>query len=180
MGRMIQPGGARLHYLRSNCFPAAECGIMREGKGESIQKEVLEFTMQSLRTSTFLRRVLFADAATCVATGLLLTLGPGLFEQFTGLPAALLRYAGLSLLPFAALLVYLATRESVSPMAVWTVVLLNALWTLDSFLLLLTGWVVPTEPGYAFVVAQALAVAVFAGLEYFGLRRAATAAAVAA
>ena len=136
--------------------------------------------MQSLRTSTFLRRVLFADAGTCVATGLLLALGPAPLEQFTGLPAVLLRYAGLSLLPFAALLVYLATRESVSPMAIWTVILLNALWTVDSFLLLLTGWVSPTELGYAFVAAQALAVAVFAGLEYFGLRRAAPAMAVAA
>ena len=132
--------------------------------------------MQSLRTSTFLRRVLFADAATCVATGLLLMLGSGVLEQFLGLPAGLLRYAGVSLLPFAALLVYLAARENLSPPVVWAVIVLNALWTADSFLLLLTGWVAPTELGYAFVVAQALGVAVFAGLEYFGLRRATTAA----
>lgn len=58
--------------------------------------------MQSLRTSTFLRRVLFADAATCVATGLLLMLGSSLLEPLLGLPTGLLRYAGLSLLPFAA------------------------------------------------------------------------------
>jgi hypothetical protein len=131
--------------------------------------------MQALRISTFLRRVLFADAATCIATGLLLTLGSGLLEQFTGLPAGLLRYAGLSLFPFAALLVYLAARENLSPPVVWAVIVLNALWTAESFLLLLTGWVAPTELGYAFVVAQALGVAVFAGLEYFGLRKAATA-----
>jgi len=136
--------------------------------------------MQSLRTSTFLRRVLLADAATCVATGLLLTLGPGPLEQFTGLPAGLLRYAGVSLLPFAALLVYLAARETLSPAAVWAVVVLNALWTVDSFLLLLTGWVAPSESGYAFVIAQALGVAVFAGLEFFGLRKATSAAVVAA
>jgi hypothetical protein len=135
---------------------------------------------QSLRTSTFLRRVLFADAATCLATGLLLTLGSGALEQFLGLPAGLMRYAGLSLLPFAALLVYLATRERLSPPAVWAVIILNALWTADSFLLLLTGWVAPTELGYAFVVGQALGVAAFAGLEYLGLRKATTTAAVVA
>ncbi len=134
--------------------------------------------MRSLRTSTFLRRVLFADAATCVATGLLLMLGSGALEQFLGLPVGLLRYAGLSLLPFAALLVYLATRENLSPPVVWAVIVLNALWTADSFLLLLTGWVTPTEMGYVFVVVQALGVGVFAGLEYFGLRKAATAAVV--
>jgi hypothetical protein len=136
--------------------------------------------MQSFRTSTFLRRVLFADAATCVATGLLMMLGSGVLEQFLGLPAGLSRYAGLSLLPFAALLVYLAVRENLSPGAVWAVIVLNALWTVDSVLLLLTGWVSPTELGYAFVVAQALGVAVLAGLEYVGLRKAAPAAVVAA
>ena|SRR5829696_861388 len=135
--------------------------------------------MQLLRTSTFLRRVLFADAATCVATGLLLMLGSSLFDQYLGLPAALSRYAGVSLLPFAALLVYLATHEKLSPPALWAVVLLNVLWTADSFLLLLTGWVAPNELGYAFVIAQALGVATFAGLEYIGLRRAAMASVVA-
>lgn len=133
--------------------------------------------MQSLRTSTFLRRVLFADAATCVATGLLFILGPGVLEGLLGLPTGLLRYAGLSLLPFAALLVYLATRESLSPQVLWTVIALNVLWTVDSFLLLLTGWVSPTEVGYAFVVAQAVGVAGFAALEYFGLKKSAATAA---
>jgi hypothetical protein len=129
---------------------------------------------QTLRTSTFLRRVLLADAATCLASGLLLTLGSGVLEQFLGLPAGPMRYAGLSLLPFAALLAYLATREHLSPPAVWAVIVLNALWAADSFLLLLTGWVAPTELGYAFVVIQALGVALFAVLEYFGLKKAGT------
>lgn len=132
--------------------------------------------MQFFQTSTFLRRVLYADAATCVASGLLMTLGSGLFGQFSGLPTGLLRSAGVSLFPFAALLVYLATRDHLSPPVVWAVIVLNALWTVDSLLLLLTGWVAPTEVGYAFVIAQALGVAMFAGLEYLGLRKAATAA----
>ena len=130
--------------------------------------------MQSLRTSTFLRRVLLADAATCIATGLLMLVGPGVLEQFTGLPAGLLRYAGISLLPFAAFLVYLATRENLLQPMVWTAIVLNLLWTVDSFLLLMTGWVAPTELGYAFVIAQALGVAALAGLEYVGLRKSAT------
>lgn len=123
------------------------------------------------RNSTFLRAVLFADAATCVATGLLMTFGSVVLQQYLGLPVEVLRYAGISLLPFAAFLVYLATRENLSPTVVWTVIIVNALWTADSFLLLLIGWVAPTELGYAFVVAQALGVAVFAALEYLGLRK---------
>jgi hypothetical protein len=53
------------------------------------------------------------------------------------------------------------------------VILLNVLWTIDSFLLLLTNWVTPTELGYLAVAAQALGVAFIAGLEYAGLRKAA-------
>ena len=34
-----------------------------------------------------------------------------------------------------------------------------------------TGWVTPTQLGYALVVAQALSVAMLAGLEYVGLRK---------
>jgi hypothetical protein len=131
--------------------------------------------MQILRTSTFLRWTLLADAATCVATGLLMTLGSGQLEQFLGLPAGLLRYAGVSLLPFAAFLVYLAKRENLSTQGVWTAIVLNTIWTAASLLLLMTGRVAPTELGYTFVIAQALGVAVFAGLEYFGLRKSATA-----
>ncbi|MBA3357245.1 MAG: hypothetical protein H0U18_15155 [Pyrinomonadaceae bacterium] len=126
--------------------------------------------------STLLRGVLFVDAATCVGTGLLMTFGSVVLDQYLGLPTELLRYAGISLLPFAAFLVYLATRETLSPSVVWAVIIANALWTADSFLLLLTGWVAPTELGYAFVVAQALGVAVLAGLEYLGLRKSVTAA----
>src|SRR5215470_2290436 len=131
--------------------------------------------MQLLRTSTLLRWVLFADATTCIATGLLMTLGSGLLEQYLGLPAGLSRYAGASLFPFAAFLVYLAKRENLSPPAVWTAIVLNALWTAASFLILLTGLVDPTELGYTFVIVQALGVAGFAGLEYLGLRKSAMA-----
>jgi hypothetical protein len=126
-------------------------------------------------TSKFLRWVLVADAATCVATGLLMMFGSSLLAQFSGLPSGLLRYAGISLLPFAAFVVYLASRESLSPTGVWTVIVLNALWTADSFLLFATGWVTPTQLGYALVSGQALGVGVFAGLEYVGLKKSAAA-----
>lgn len=126
--------------------------------------------MRIFHTSTFLRRVLLTDAATCIASGMLMIFGSTLLSQFLGLPTELSRYAGLSLLPFAAFLVYLARRENLSPTLVWAVIVLNALWTIDSILLLLGGWVEPTGLGYAFVIFQAFGVALFAGLEYFGLR----------
>jgi len=101
--------------------------------------------MQLFPVSSFLRWVLLADAATCIATGLLMTFGAELLEQFLGLPPELLRYAGIGLLPFAAFIVYLATRENLSTPTIWAVIVLNALWTADSFLLLLSGWIEPTR-----------------------------------
>lgn len=125
-----------------------------------------------IRVSRFLRRVLFADAATCLACGLLLSIGGGFLQNLLGLPAPLMFYAGLSLFPFAAFLVYAATRKSISKTAVWAIIGLNLLWTIDSFLLLVSGYAAPTAFGYVFVILQALGVLVFADLEFIALRKA--------
>ena len=120
----------------------------------------------------FLRRVLLLDAATCLGAGLLMLLGAGLLAGLLGLPETLLRFAGLGLLPFAGLLLYLATRPDIPRGGVWLVVALNLVWVLDSILLLLAGGYAVTTLGYAFVLVQAAAVAVLAELEVIGLRRA--------
>ncbi len=122
--------------------------------------------------STFLRRVLIADAAASAATGLLMLVGAVPLEQWLALPAGLLRAAGASLLPFAAIVAWLALRDTISRAGVWAVIALNAIWVVDSVALLFTDWVQPAMLGYAFVLAQAGAVAVLAELEYLGLRRA--------
>lgn len=124
-----------------------------------------------IRVSKFLRYVLFADAATCAGCGLLLTAGGALLQNLTGLPVSLMFYAGLSLFPFAAFLVYAATRKSISKTAVWAIIGINLLWTIDSFLLLVSGYVEPTAFGYAFVILQALGVLMFAELEFIGMRK---------
>lgn len=125
-----------------------------------------------IRVSKFLRFVLFADAATCAACGLLLLIGGGFLENLLGLPFPLMFYAGLSLFPFAAFLLYLATRKSISKTLVWLIIGLNLLWTIDSFLLLISGYVAPTTFGYIFVIFQAIGVLIFADLEFIGLRKA--------
>ena len=125
--------------------------------------------MSLFRMSSFLRRVLLADALMSGAAGLLMLLGAGLLTQTLDLPATLLRTAGLILLPYAAFVVYVANRSQ--RVLVWAVILINALWAIDSVVLLLSGWVAPNALGYAFVLVQAVAVAVFAELEYVGLRR---------
>jgi len=123
------------------------------------------------RMPRFLRLVLFADAVTSGATGMLMILSAGFLEQLLGVPAALLRYSGFGLLPFAAVVSLVAARTDPSRGAVWAILVLNALWAADSILILLTGWIEPTGLGYAFIIGQALVVAAFAELQYVGLRK---------
>lgn len=56
-------------------------------------------------------------------------------------------------------------------LAVWAVIAINAVWAIDSIALLFTGWVSPNLLGQAFVVVQAVSVAVIAELQYLGLKR---------
>ena len=129
--------------------------------------------MTNLQLTPFLRKILFADAGTSLACGLLLGLGAGNLAPLLGLPVGLLRAAGLSLLPFAALVAYLATRDTPPRLAIWAVIICNALWVADSLLLLVGDWAQPSLLGYGFVTAQALVVAAFAEAQYIALRRAA-------
>jgi hypothetical protein len=62
-------------------------------------------------SNTFLRRILFVDAGISGVTGVLMLAAARPLAQWLGLPELLLRYAGFSLLPFAALVLYLATRD---------------------------------------------------------------------
>jgi len=114
-----------------------------------------------------LRPLLLIDAATCAAMGLALDIGAAPLSALTGLPAALLFYAGLSLLPIAGFMALIAWRPH--PGAVRLVVLGNFAWVAASLLLLasdpITGWIAPNMLGVAFVGVQAFAVAALALLE---------------
>jgi hypothetical protein len=123
------------------------------------------------QSSVFLRRALILDAVASGVTALLMIAGGGLVEDLLGLPAALLRWAGLVLVPYVAFVIYAGTREAISRSAVWVIIVANVLWAAASALLLASGWVSPTALGYAFVVAQAVVVALLGELQYIGLRR---------
>jgi hypothetical protein len=129
--------------------------------------------MPTIVPSPLLRQALLADAATSAACGLLMALAAGPLSGILGLPEMLLRLAGIVLLPYAGFIAWLGLRDEVHRAVAWAVVLGNAIWALDSFLLLASGWVEPTRAGYAFVIAQSLAVLMYAEFQYVGLRRSA-------
>jgi len=129
--------------------------------------------MSNVHPNKFLRNVLALDAAASGATGLLLVAGAGVLEDILGLPVALMREAGLILIPYVAYVAWVGSREQIARSAVWAIIAANALWALASVGLLVSGLVTPTAFGYAFVIAQAAAVALLGELQYAGLNRAA-------
>jgi hypothetical protein len=122
--------------------------------------------------STFLRRIIGLDAAACAASGALMAFAAQPLAGLTGLQPALTQPTGVFLLAWAAFLAVLATRPAMPRALVWLVIAVNAVWVVESALFLVLGWVEPTALGYGFVIAQAVAVAVIAELQFMALRRA--------
>ena len=127
--------------------------------------------MSTNQSTTFLRNVLLLDAAASGATAALLIAGAGLLDGLLGLPVALMREAGLILVPYVAFVAWVGTRETIARGAVCAIIAANALWTVASISLLVSGLVAPTVLGYAFVLAQAAVVALLGELQYAGLKR---------
>jgi hypothetical protein len=126
--------------------------------------------MSNNQHSPFLRNALLIDAVASGGTGLLMIAGASLLEGLLGLPAALLRGAGLVLVPYVAFVVWAGTREPIPGAAVWTIIAANAAWAIASAFLLM-GSLTPTLLGYVFVIGQALVVALLGELQYVGLKR---------
>ena len=124
-----------------------------------------------INPSHLLRLAVQIDAAVSGAMALLLTFGAVMLAPTLGLPEPLLLESGLFLIAYAALVGWLGTRAAMPRVLVLTIVVGNALWTLGSIALLFSGAGTPTLLGKAFVTLQAIAVGVFAELQYTGLRR---------
>lgn len=124
-----------------------------------------------IASSPFLRRALAADAITSGAMGVLLAAAGGVLEGLLGIPAAFSHPVGLFLVAYAAFIAWMAVKPSLPGRLVWAVIVVNGLWVIESIVALAAGFLQPTALGYAFVIAQALAVAAFAELQVMGLRR---------
>lgn len=126
-----------------------------------------------MTTKPTLNTVFGIDALTCLAAGLLMSLGAVPLAGLTGLPIELLRWAGIALFPVAALFGTMARMRPVPQALLWLAVLGNAAWVVASLAVL--ALFPATGLGYAFVLTQATAVAVLAMLEARGLGAARTA-----
>ncbi len=124
-----------------------------------------------MRMTTFLKRVLFLDAVSCLGMGAGLIAGSSALAGPLGLPATLLSGAGFALVPIGLFMAFVATRDAPPAILVWLIILGNAGWVAQSLALIGMAPAI-SAPGIACVVAQAAFVSLVACLEYTGLRRA--------
>lgn len=118
------------------------------------------------------RHAVLADAAASGAMAALFLAGSGIVAQLTGLPAGFLFWVGVAFLPWVVALVLIGRAEPPAAGAVEAVIAGNALWVVASIAVVVFGVFDINALGVAFVVAQAVAVAILAELQFLGLRRA--------
>ncbi|MBN9408528.1 MAG: hypothetical protein J0H69_05180 [Burkholderiales bacterium] len=126
-----------------------------------------------------LRAVLWADAASGLALAALQWTLAEPLSTWLGLPVALLEGSALVLLAYVALASWLALRQG-QPRGMLTLLVIdNWVWVAGCLLLAFGPWAQPTALGMAWLLAQAVAVAVLAELQWMiglrGARRAASA-----
>ena len=87
--------------------------------------------MSIVTSPKFLRYVLLADSASCVATGAAQVLLPATLADISRLPAALLMGTGVFLLAYAAVVAFIGTRPTIPRGFVWLFVAGNFGWAAD-------------------------------------------------
>jgi hypothetical protein len=122
--------------------------------------------------ATLLRLALKLDAGVTALNGIAYLAGFALLDGALGVPPALLLGVGAFLVVFAAFVGRLAISETPNRAAVIGVIAANALWAIDSVLLLAADGFTPTLAGQIVIAVQAAGVAGLAALQYEGLRRA--------
>ena len=132
--------------------------------------------MTRVNVSPLLRFALRLDAIASLSVGALSVALARPLDGVVGAPPAWVLGAGLFMLGYGAVVGWLGTRPALPRWAVWTIVIGNALWALDSAVLAFSGWIAPGTLGLVLILAQAAVVALFAELQYLGLRRSAVAA----
>ena len=118
----------------------------------------------------FLPRVMWLDAASCLATGAVQCGATAPLSALTGLPPALLGSTGLFLLIYAAAAAWMASRAAPPRGLIGLVVAGNVGWAITCVGLLFGGRVQPTVAGEAWVGLQVMVVLALAAAQWAGLR----------
>lgn len=130
-------------------------------------------TQTDARPVTFLRNVLYANAIFSTLCAALFLLDSGPIAIFLGWPLVWpIVIIGVGLLPFALLVYKTARNLPQGKRLVWLIFEMDLLWVVASIVVLLMQWPTSTTTGGRWAIGiVAEIVALFAILEYIGLRR---------
>ena len=133
----------------------------------AVQSTVQQATQRSLAA-----RVLQANAVFSAVSGLAMVLGSQALAAFMGITAPLVLVAvGVLLMIYAADLWYISTRETLDHRWLMLAIGLDLAWVIGSAVLLFSGWLPLTTAGKWTIAIVADIVLVFAGVQYYALRK---------
>ncbi len=115
------------------------------------------------------RLTLQIDTVTCAAMAALLLVLASPLSDWLDMPIGFLRWVGVGLLPWIALLAWSSTRERVTKGIMEVVLAVNGLWVIASVGVLLANVVEPNGWGISFIVVQAIAVCGLTALQAMSL-----------
>lgn len=121
--------------------------------------------------SRTLSAALVIDALVSGVAAAVFIAGSFVLAGFLGLPPALMLWAGIAIVPWVAGLLLISRQSRVSRTLIWTIIVANLAWVAASLYVAFGPAIAPTLAGKVFVVAQAVAVALFAELQALGLKR---------
>lgn len=128
---------------------------------------------QTLQNDTLLRNTLRGNSLFSATTGLLLLIGANAIAAFLGITeaATVLAIMGVGIFGFAAFVFFVAGRAIIDSRFGWLIFAMDVIWVVISVVILATdAFGLSTEGRWAVLIVADL-VAVFAVLEYVGLRR---------
>ncbi len=125
----------------------------------------------SIPGEALLGLVLKLDAVTTGANGIAYVALAGVLDSPLGVAAGPLRAIGIALIAYSVAVWVLASRSPINRTGVRAVIAANAIWAVESVIVLIAGWVDPQTLGGVWIALQALVVGGFAALQYAALRR---------
>lgn len=121
--------------------------------------------------SNFLKNVLYLDAIVTGVNALAYLVASSIINEHLGYPVGVQIGAGIFLAIFVIEILLIAGKKPINPSAVKAIIVVNVLWPIASIIALLAGWLEATTLGTVWAILQAIVVAAFAELQYFGLKK---------
>ncbi len=137
-----------------------------------MQTELVYQSNESSEQEGLLRNTLRGNAAFSIITGLAFVLAKRPLAEFIGFsPDWALLIVGLTLLPFAYIVYRIATQTPIDIRAAKSIITMDVIWVIASFIFLFLAWTPLTIAGRWFIFLQAEAVSTFAIFQFIGVRR---------